>query len=179
MLYTQQVFHLGCLFFSSPFDTLLLFLLFIKKACNIVFQSSKFIFHGGVGGGGFRKNLKRQDDHNGQSCSNAAGVNGAFLRLLRGSRGKALEAPAILRYIPNVGKQLFLDYSVPGKCSKKFILKIDQLIGPPTCRGSYKITVVCQAGYPTVKACVCYFLSNFYFSPNNSPSKTMKNVYFI
>ena len=30
------------------------------------------------------------------------------------------------------------------------------------------------------KACVCYFLSNFYFfSPNDSPSKTMKNVYFI
>ena len=26
------------------------------------------------------------------------------------------------------------------------------------------------------KACVCYFLSNFYFSPNDSPSKTMKNV---
>ena len=31
-----------------------------------------------------------------------------------------------------------------------------------------------------IKACVCYFLSNFYFSPNDSPSKTMKNVlYFI
>ena len=31
-----------------------------------------------------------------------------------------------------------------------------------------------------VKACVRYFLSNFYFSPNDSPSKTMKNVlYFI
>ena len=30
------------------------------------------------------------------------------------------------------------------------------------------------------KACVRYFLSNFYFSPNDSPSKTMKNVlYFI
>ena len=31
-----------------------------------------------------------------------------------------------------------------------------------------------------VKACVRYFLSNFYFSLNDSPSKTMKNVlYFI
>ena len=29
----------------------------------------------------------------------------------------------------------------------------------------------------TFKACVCYFLSNFYFSPNDSPSKTEK--YFL
>ena len=28
-----------------------------------------------------------------------------------------------------------------------------------------------------VQACVCYFLSKFYFSPNDSPSKTMKNVF--
>ena len=27
------------------------------------------------------------------------------------------------------------------------------------------------------KACVCYFLSNFHFSQNVSPSKTMKNVF--
>ena len=32
---------------------------------------------------------------------------------------------------------------------------------------------------PVFKACVRYFLSNFYFSPNDSPSKTVKNVYFI
>ena len=31
-----------------------------------------------------------------------------------------------------------------------------------------------------LKACVRYFLSNFYLSPNDSPSKNMKNVsYFI
>ena len=30
-----------------------------------------------------------------------------------------------------------------------------------------------------VKACVCYFLSNFYFFPNDSPSKTMKNVFYL
>ena len=29
-----------------------------------------------------------------------------------------------------------------------------------------------------IKACVCYFLSNLYFSPNNSPSKT-ENFFFI
>ena len=27
--------------------------------------------------------------------------------------------------------------------------------------------------------CVRYFLSNFYFSPNDSPSKTMKNVFYF
>ena len=30
-----------------------------------------------------------------------------------------------------------------------------------------------------LKACVCYFLSNFFFSPNDSPSKTMKNVFYF
>ena len=30
-----------------------------------------------------------------------------------------------------------------------------------------------------IKACVRYFLSNFYFLPNNSPSKTMKNVFYF
>ena len=29
-----------------------------------------------------------------------------------------------------------------------------------------------------VKACIHYFLSNFYFSPNDSPSKTMKKSSF-
>ena len=30
-----------------------------------------------------------------------------------------------------------------------------------------------------LKAYAHYFLSNFYFSPNESPSKTMKNVFYI
>ena len=29
------------------------------------------------------------------------------------------------------------------------------------------------------KACVCYVLPIFYFSPNDSPSKTMKNVFYF
>ena len=29
------------------------------------------------------------------------------------------------------------------------------------------------------KACVHYFLSTFYFSPNDSPSKIMKNVFYF
>ena len=31
----------------------------------------------------------------------------------------------------------------------------------------------------TLKACAHYFLSNFYSSPNDSPSKTMKNVFYF
>ena len=31
----------------------------------------------------------------------------------------------------------------------------------------------------TFKACVCYYLSKFYFSPNDSPQKTMKNVFYF
>ena len=31
-----------------------------------------------------------------------------------------------------------------------------------------------------VEVCVCYLLSNFYFSPNDNPLKSMKNdFYFI
>ena len=30
-----------------------------------------------------------------------------------------------------------------------------------------------------IRACVRYFLSNLYFSPNDSPSKTMKNVFYF
>ena len=29
------------------------------------------------------------------------------------------------------------------------------------------------------KACVCYFVSNFYSSPNDSPFKTMKSVFYF
>ena len=32
---------------------------------------------------------------------------------------------------------------------------------------------------PVFKACVHYFLSNFYFSPNDSPLKTTKNVFYF
>ena len=30
-----------------------------------------------------------------------------------------------------------------------------------------------------LKACVRYFLSNFYFSPNDSPLKTMKSAFYF
>ena len=30
-----------------------------------------------------------------------------------------------------------------------------------------------------IKACVCYFFKIFYFSPNESPSKTMKTCFLL
>ena len=33
--------------------------------------------------------------------------------------------------------------------------------------------------YYIFKACVCYFLSHFYFSPNHIPSKTMESVFYF
>ena len=35
-----------------------------------------------------------------------------------------------------------------------------------------------QQNDDSFKACICYFLSNFYISLNDSPSKSMKNVLF-
>ena len=38
---------------------------------------------------------------------------------------------------------------------------------------------ICSIHKLILKACVCYFLSNFYFSPYDSPSKTIKNVFYF
>ena len=35
----------------------------------------------------------------------------------------------------------------------------------------------CNKGFSDLKACVHYFISIFYFSPNDSPSKTVKNAF--
>ena len=37
----------------------------------------------------------------------------------------------------------------------------------------------CISMWVWLKACVHYFISNFYFSPNNDPSKAMKNVFYF
>ena len=42
-----------------------------------------------------------------------------------------------------------------------------------------KLNKLVNADLKLVKACVCYFLRNFYFSPNDSPSKTMKDVFYF
>ena len=36
-----------------------------------------------------------------------------------------------------------------------------------------------QDALQILKPCVRYFLTNFYFSPNDSPSKTMKDVFYF
>ena len=36
-----------------------------------------------------------------------------------------------------------------------------------------------QEAIKLLKACVCYFLTNVYFSPNDSPSKTIKQVFYF
>ena len=35
----------------------------------------------------------------------------------------------------------------------------------------------CNKSFSDLKACVRYFISIFYFSPNDSPSKPMKNAF--
>ena len=43
----------------------------------------------------------------------------------------------------------------------------------------YSTKIVLKKRISQLKACVRYFLSNFYFSPNDSPSKTMKNAFYF
>ena len=40
-------------------------------------------------------------------------------------------------------------------------------------------TVIVQLTSHKFKVCVRYFLSHFYFSLNDSPLKTMKNVFYL
>ena len=51
------------------------------------------------------------------------------------------------------------------------------------CRKQYTVNCLQKASicmiYYIFKACVRYFLLNFYFSPNDNPSKTMKNVFYF
>ena len=41
------------------------------------------------------------------------------------------------------------------------------------------LTVSAVVVMRVIKACVRYFWSNFYFQPNDSSSKTMKNVFYF
>ena len=43
----------------------------------------------------------------------------------------------------------------------------------------YRKNVLKTSAIPLFKACIHYFLTNFYFSPNDSPSKTMKDVFLF
>ena len=63
-----------------------------------------------------------------------------------------------------------------------FIIKSTKSNTPPweffTCLKCTNGSKLCKASH-RFKACVRYFLPNFYFSPNDSPSKTMKKVFLF
>ena len=62
-------------------------------------------------------------------------------------------------------------------CYTNFELKLhDSQQSAPKYRSSCSL-MFCKVY--VLKAFVCYLLSNFYFSPNGSPSKTMKNVFYF
>ena len=44
---------------------------------------------------------------------------------------------------------------------------------------SFSLLKAAKMSSTYLKACVCYFLSNFYFSPNDSPLKTMKSAFYF
>ena len=61
------------------------------------------------------------------------------------------------------------------------IFKLGQLIGYLVKNISiekvYRKHAIKTSAIPRLKACVCYFLTNFYFSLNDSPSKNMEDVF--
>ena len=68
--------------------------------------------------------------------------------------------------MPNT--ESFLGGSRPKLFYKKDVLKSFSKILENTCDGVFFF-----------EACVRNFLPNFYFSPNDSPSETMKNVFYF
>ena len=62
---------------------------------------------------------------------------------------------------------------------KNFILLLIQIFSNYLC---YKLLLQILVNYccdKIFKACVLYFLSNFYLSQNDSPLKTMKNIFYF
>ena len=53
--------------------------------------------------------------------------------------------------------------------------KVDDKINKREKKQKYQHSTMAQ----WFKAYVSYFLSNFYFSPNDNPSKAMKNVFYF
>ena len=62
--------------------------------------------------------------------------------------------------------------------SSFFTKKADDLPIQPDEIKSYTVPVS-NINDVKLKACVRYFLTNFYFLPNDSPSKTIKNVFYF
>ena len=77
---------------------------------------------------------------------------------------------------------------ITNKCLKQaspssrhcFLLHSDQNNHWPAVSAHFKIQQLWKI-WPqcNFEACVCYFSSNFYFLPNDSPSKTMKNIFYF
>ena len=63
------------------------------------------------------------------------------------------------------------------------IFKLDQLLGYLVrnifMEKVYRKHAIKTSAIPCFKACVHYFLTNFYISPNDSPSKTMEDVFYF
>ena len=60
-----------------------------------------------------------------------------------------------------------------------FLIKVEKLL--KNTKIWEKINITIKKGFssePVFKPCVCYFLSNFYFLPNDSPSKAEKCFLF-
>ena len=74
--------------------------------------------------------------------------------------------------------RFFLDCSKTQEMCNKPVNTSSAIKFFPEC---YKTQEICDKAVDTCpfvfKACVRYFLSNLYFLPNDSPSKTMKNVF--
>ena len=61
------------------------------------------------------------------------------------------------------------------------IIRDNKIVMPPSLYADViELANEDHSGYEkTLKACVGYFLSFFYSSPNDSPSKNMKNVFYF
>ena len=64
---------------------------------------------------------------------------------------------------------LKIDYQIPRKHSYLTYFEVESSIAQ----------FLCHFAFPIFKACVRYFHQIFIFSPNDSPSKTMKNAFYF
>ena len=80
-------------------------------------------------------------------------------------------------------------FVLQNNCKKETKRKLIKLNNSICDTGNYFITQKLKTSFkncfyynlltPDFKACVHYFLSNCYFSPHDSHSKTMKNVFYF
>ena len=61
----------------------------------------------------------------------------------------------------------------------KLGLLIEYLLRNSSMEKLYRKHAIKTSAIAPFKVCVYYFLTNFYFSPNDSPSKTMEDVFYF